>query len=255
VSETPIDEDLMKYSSVVLLLFCACGPPVDGGSNSADAGSAAAGAVTLQFSHEIQGQPMAIDGTAALEDGSPLTVTKLRYWFSNLVLVGDGIDDYSLQDSYFLIEQTRDNSRLRLDLEGVPAGTYSGLRFSVGVDADHNHSLDSLAGELSAGVDMSWSWSSGFIFLKAEGEVGLNSGGFEKSFSFHVGRDETYRNVELTQPFVVTASATPELRLRAEVTTLFHDINRANNLSVLGGTVAETIADNYGSMWTIEVAN
>ena len=151
----------MKFISLACFVFAACAAPDDGGgggANGVDAGPAALGGLVLGFSHEIQGQPMAVDGAGTLEDGSPLTFTKFRYWFSNLVLVGDGIDDYALPDSYFLIEQTRDNSRLRLDLEGVPTGTYSGLRFSVGVDSDHNHSLDTLAGELSADVGMSWSW-------------------------------------------------------------------------------------------------
>jgi len=250
----------MKYLSIALLALSACGGDSDspgggGGPAATDAGPVAAGALALQFSHEIQGQPMVVDQATTLADGSPLTFAKLRYWFSNLVLVGDDVDDYTVPDAYYLIEQTREAARVRLDIPDVPAGRYVGIRFEVGVDEGHNHSLDTLAGELSAGVNMSWNWNSGFIFMKAEGEVGLNSGGFEKSFTFHIGRDESLRLVELEQAFEVTSEAGAELRLRAEVAQLFDEVNRENNLSILGGSVAQTIADNYGAMWSVEAGN
>ena len=185
-----------------------------------------------------------------------MTFSTFRYWFSNLVLVGAaGVEDYVVPDAYFLIEQTNQSTRVRLDLNDVPSGSYQGLRFSVGVDEARNHSLDTLAGELDPGVGMSWNWNSGFIFLKAEGEVGLNSDGFEKNFVFHIGRDETYRTVELERSFEVTADQGAELRLRAELTQLFEGLTRENNLSILGGPTAQTIADNYGAMWTLEVGD
>ena len=89
---------------------------------------------------------------------------------------------------------------MRLDLNDVPSGSYQGLRFSVGVDEAHNHSLDTLAGELDPGVGMSWNWNSGFIFLKAEGEVGLNSDGFEKNFVFHIGLTRPTERWSLSGP-------------------------------------------------------
>ena len=72
---------------------------------------------------------------------------------------------------------------------------------------------------------------------------------------FHIGRDETYRTVELERSFEVTADQGAELRLRAELTQLFEGLTRENNLSILGGPTAQTIADNYGAMWTLEVGD
>ena len=226
------------------------------GPAAADAGPVAPGGLAIQFSHEIQGEPLALNSAATLADGSPVTFSTFRYWFSNLILVGAaGVEDYVVPDAYYLIEQTNQSTRVRLDLNDVPSGSYQGLRFSVGVDEARNHSLDTLAGELDPGVGMSWNWNSGFIFLKAEGEVGLNSDGFEKNFVFHIGRDETYRTVELERSFEVTADQGAELRLRAELTQLFEGLTRENNLSILGGPTAQTIADNYGAMWTLEVGD
>ena len=246
---------------VALSALSACGgASSDGdagpGPAAADAGPVAPGGLAIQFSHEIQGEPLALNSAATLADGSPVTFSTFRYWFSNLILVGAaGVEDYVVPDAYYLIEQTNQSTRVRLDLSDVPSGSYQGLRFSVGVDEARNHSLDTLAGELDPGVGMSWNWNTGFIFLKAEGEVGLNSDGFEKNFVFHIGRDETYRTVELERSFEVTADQGAELRLRAELTQLFEGLTRENNLSILGGPTAQTIADNYGAMWTLEVGD
>ena len=261
--KTIIEGKRMNRLAVLFLALTACGT---GGDNDPDAGGTgpvapdggpvAGGALALEFSHEIQGQPMTINNASTLADGSPISFSTFRYWFSNLVLVGDaGVTDYVVPDCYYLIEQTLDSTRVRIDLSDVPSGRYLGLRFNVGVDEARNHSLDTLAGELSAGVGMSWNWNSGFIFMKAEGEVGLNSGGFEKSFTFHIGRDESLREVELEHAFEVSADSGAQLRLRAELTQLFEGITRENNLSILGGSVAQTIADNYGAMWSVEASN
>lgn len=261
--KTTIEGKDMNRLTLVCLALTACGAPADsfpdvGGSGppAPDGGPVAAGALALEFSHEIQGQPMTINNAATLEDGSPITFSALRYWFSNLVLVGDvGVADHVVPDCYYLIEQTRGTTRVRIDLTDLPAGQYRGLRFNVGVDEAHNHSLDTLAGELNAGVGMSWNWNSGFIFMKAEGEVGLSSDGFEKSFTFHIGRDESLREVELDQVFQVGSDRGAQLRLRAELTQIFDGLTRENNLSILGGSVAQTIADNYGAMWSVEASN
>jgi len=241
--------------SLMGLALAGCGPAdsPDAG-NGTDAGPAEPGLVALHFEHLIQGATMVLDEGASLQDGSPLTFTKMRYWISNVVLLGDSVEDHTVADSYYLVEQTSENTRLQVDLQAVPAARYRGIRFSVGVDEPRNHSLDTLAGELDATVNMSWNWNTGFIFLKAEGAVGLNAQGFEKSFSFHIGGDTNYRviQLDLEEAVEVSADGPIELHLKAELTRFFDELNRDGNLSILGGNLAERVASNYGGMWSLE---
>ena len=79
----------------------------DAGPGGGRCGADAPGGLAIQFSHEIQGEPLALNGATTLADGSPVTFSTFRYWFSNLVLVrAAGVEDYVMPDAYYLIEQT-----------------------------------------------------------------------------------------------------------------------------------------------------
>ena len=119
---------------VALSALSACGgASSDGdagpGPAAADAGPVAPGGLAIQFSHEIQGEPLALNSAATLADGSPVTFSTFRYWFSNLVLVGAaGVEDYVVPDAYFLIEQTnqsRCGSTSTTSLPGATKGSAS----------------------------------------------------------------------------------------------------------------------------------
>jgi hypothetical protein len=251
---------------VCAVVGLACGPGSGGSGGDAgvgagvDAGGGAMpgdpGVVALRFHHLLGGAPLDLAQGGVLEDGSALRFTKVRYWFSNVVLLGDQGSDYSVPDSYFLMEQTADRVRLELDLAAVPAGRYRGLRFSMGVDEAHNHSLDALVGELDVNANMSWNWNSGFIFFKAEGTVEQEPQFNEVSFSFHIGNDLNYQSVELVleEGFEVGAATPVALNLNAELTQVFRGLDRGGNLSILGGSWAGKIAENYSGMWSLEVA-
>ena len=70
-----------------------------------------------------------------------------------------------------------------LTLSDVPEGSYTEMSYVLGVDSTRNVS-GAQAGALSTANGMFWSWSTGYIMLKAEG-TSPNSG--TGSFSFHLG--------------------------------------------------------------------
>ena len=87
--KTIIEGKRMNRLAVLFLALTACGTggdndPDAGGSGpvAPDGGPVAGGALALEFSHEIQGQPMTINNASTLADGSPISFSTFRYWFS-----------------------------------------------------------------------------------------------------------------------------------------------------------------------------
>ncbi len=175
-------------------------------------------------------------------DGVTFTCTLLRYWVSNVVIERADGDTYTVPNAYFLMEQTAQKTRLEVKITGIPTGEYAGIAWGMGVDEGHNHSLDKIEGELSANVDMSWNWKSGYIFFKMEGAYGDDAA----PYKMHVGTDENYRVVTRTFPTAVTIDSDNPIRVivKADVPKIFDDLP-AGAPSIVFSPLANTVADNY----------
>jgi hypothetical protein len=68
------------------------------------------------------------------------------------------------------------------DFINVPAGTYTGMYLTMGVDSARNVS-GAQEGALDPANGMFWSWTSGYIMIKAEGLSPQGAGG---SFTYHL---------------------------------------------------------------------
>jgi uncharacterized repeat protein (TIGR04052 family) len=90
----------------------------------------------------------------------------------------------------------------RTFLQGtVPAGRYSGLRFTLGVPFEYNHQAKE-SGAAPLGVStLYWSWLGGYKFLRLEG----NTPGMPTGYNFHLGSTRC----QTSAPNVVTACEAP----------------------------------------------
>lgn len=108
--------------------------------------------------------------------GETFTLTKFQYYVSNIKLKKADGSAYAVpttsNSGYYLVKEDR-----TLQLTGVPAGDYTGVEFMLGVDSTRNtmgtadRAGDLDIGNLETGGDMYWSWNSGYIFMKFEGEA------------------------------------------------------------------------------------
>ena len=130
------------------------------------------GEVDLQFSNVVGTKPLALDGTAyATPAGETFTVSTLEYYVSNIKLTKSDGTVYAVPNSYFLVDQSKPASQ-HLALTGVPAGTYIGVSFVLGVDSTTTKADPlALTGALNPANNMYWSWNTGHIFMKMEGNV------------------------------------------------------------------------------------
>jgi hypothetical protein len=141
--------------------------------------------VKLRMDHSWAGAGFSVaenDSFANPLTGDTVSFTKLRYYISNVRLKRANGTFYTQPDSYFLVD-AEDPFSVVLDLGNVPAGEYTDLYYVFGVDSLHNVS-GAQSGALDPANAMFWSWSTGYIMLKAEGLSPNSSSG---DFAFHLG--------------------------------------------------------------------
>lgn len=192
------------------------------------------GMVNISFKHVFGPNEMPFELNKEYIHGKTndaLTFSMFRYYVSNIQLVNEDGSVWKEDDSYHIVNVAQPNS-LVLNLTDVPAGTYKELRYTMGVDAARNTS-GAQEGALAPSNGMFWSWSTGYIFLKAEGTSPQAAG---NNFMFHLG-GFTAPNDLVTQKTTdfgsatlqVSESATPNIHLTANPARLWHS---ASSVSV-----------------------
>jgi hypothetical protein len=127
----------------------------------------------------------------------------LKYYVSNITLVKENGTSHNLAN-YDLVDEELPDSRI-IKGEGIPAGTYTSLRFYVGVDSTRNNSLDQ-SGDLDPGYGMFWPWNTGYIFFKHEGYY-LDTSGALQPLLFHYGTDLSLVTVEIPLQLTITGGS------------------------------------------------
>ena len=83
-------------------------------------------------------------------------------------------------------------------LDSVANGDYTSIKFILGVDSAHNHTL-SQEGVLDPSKGMIWDWNTGYIFFKHEGNY-KNANGEVKPIVFHYGTENARVAITLPVP-------------------------------------------------------
>ncbi|MBP6432211.1 MAG: hypothetical protein KA319_10615 [Ferruginibacter sp.] len=244
-----------KFISFLLLIsiaFTAC-------EQNSDAPTPIQGTVKFTFKNTVKGVPLVLNTdsyTNAL--GESFKVTKFKYYISNIALTN--IDKrFAETESYHLIDQALATSQTFSF--NANAEVYSHISFTIGVDSVRNVS-GAQTGALDPLNDMFWTWSTGYIMAKLEGNSPASSQ-VNNKVEFHIGGFSGVNNV--LKPITITIPATtPLLNVRLNKTSeviIEADVDKwfSNNLSLATepvcttpGVLAKKIADNYQSMFSIK---
>lgn len=140
------------------------------------------GNIVLQFKHFVGDSALVYSSKEYINVlGQPYSVSKLKYYVSNIKLVkpAGGKTEVS---GYYLLEHSN-TSTSNIYIGSVATGTYVGVEFNIGVDStttvSGNHT-----GALSHTNGMFWNSTDGFIFLKMEGSSVESPTG---NFQFDIG--------------------------------------------------------------------
>lgn len=208
----------------------------------------ASGTVAVDFLHVVGTEQLQLDEkTYTSPAGDTYAVSSLKYYISNVKLIGqDGQMAYIEPHSYHLIAQ---GGKTAFELAEVPAGVYTRLELSIGVDEAHNHSTDQ-HGDLDPSNEMAWDWDTGYKFLTLVGPYTGNTR--SGSLVFHVGGDANYKTItlELPQAIDLRVKSGYNITLETDVNELFQGPNMIDfDVMNTGGHGAgpSMLAQNYSN--------
>jgi hypothetical protein len=255
----------MKSTFFLLLLFflMSCNKkamePIDYSNRSR---------ITLSFNHVVGNQPLSMGNTSYTNgSGEEFKITSLKYFISNISLTKtDGSVYVVPQDSsYFLIDESEDTSKQPVIT--TPPGQYKQISFLIGVDSLRNtKDISQRIGILdptASAADMYWTWNSGYIFFKLEGNSTV-SPQTDKSFRYHIGlyggiTSGTINNIKRVSidlnplgSVKVNNAKNSTIFIQGDILKVFTGKNKisiGSNSVVMATPFSASVAENYANMF------
>lgn len=165
--------------------------------------------LSLSVNNMVGNKPFSLDSIYYTTSGRRFKFTAARFHLSSPVLLSN--DGPVALNKYLQIKSTVSNYMV----DTIDPGSYTGLKFDIGVDSIANHSDPTLWPDdhplsLMNPAQDNWSWSGGYIFLKLEGRVDSSAtmnGAVDKFFFFHIASDVMLTPASLARQFVVDNGA------------------------------------------------
>ena len=209
---------------------------------------------TIEFEHQVNGAAMALNTTTYKNAlGEDFKINIFKYYVSNIKLTKTDGTVYLVPESYFLIDQAKEDSKL-ITVRDVPTGDYNRIEYTIGVDYARNFA-GAQTGALDPMNGMFWTWNSGYIFVKLEG-TSPQSTATNQALTFHIGGVLDPNNTIRT--FSTEINAANPLRIRTDQKPDMHFIVNAaslftgtSNISfgtlnfTMGGAASVLVANNY----------
>jgi hypothetical protein len=189
--------------------------------------------------------------------GKRFNISLFRYYITNLKFIkDDGTEILSSTKTILVNPDIADYT-----LGDFPVGSYKGIKFTIGVDSVSNHSDPTLLPEsnpLSIQTPpMHWSWNSGYIFMKFEGNsdtTSTNNGSLNQPLVYHIGLDKYLKTVQINSAFSITSDKEKELVLQADVKKWLNGVNLKTETEThsfnFSGT-ADKLTNNINSMFSL----
>jgi hypothetical protein len=182
--------------------------------------------LTLRFRGDFGTEPLTMfSNSYSYPGGMNVRFQNFLFYLSDIHLIKeDGSKQVLSEIALVSFKDVQDNATAAqgviLPEIAVPAGTYKGIGFGVGVAPTLNGSQP---GDYKAGhplTDNYWSWALGYIFTKIEGNADLNGdGNFNENakLTFHIGANSLYETKRFDKSITVKAGEPLELPFRIDL--------------------------------------
>lgn len=234
--------------------------PTTGGSGTTES----VADMHFKFENYFGNEPLVLNtGNYTTSQNEEITVTTFNYWITNIKFMNSNGNEYAEPESYRALKAKKGSS-LHFHVSDVPAGTYTGVKFMIGVDVPRNTS-GAQTGELDPAVngDMYWNWNTGYIQAKLEG-IYKDANNDAQVYKHHIGGikagEETPREVSFTfaTPITVSQSTAGSFVFKTDLAKWFGPATPviiANMPTMMHtGAMASKIADNYKEMFSLTAA-
>ena len=214
--------------------------------------------VTLRFVNEVSKRPLVADSVYANVWNEDFTIHLLKYYISDISLQASDKKISGEPGGCHLINEA-DSSSKKVGFYVAP-GRYNAISFFIGVDSEKNVSgaqtdaLDPLNG-------MFWTWNSGYIMFKLEGNSS-QSAVVNNKIEYHIGGfsgvSNTVKKITLQLPddgIALRSKSVTEVIIGFGIDNIF---NGGTPLKIaqtpvctIPGTLAAGIAANYATAFEI----
>ncbi|MFN3952720.1 MAG: MbnP family protein [Thermaurantimonas sp.] len=238
--------------SSLFIISCSKDDKVD--DNPADL----KGTVEIKFEHVWgpNAAPFALNQELTHPSGQKMTFTTLRYYISNIRLKKADGTEWVQPESYYIVDAAQ-TPEAKISIAEVPAGDYVEISFLIGVDSLRNTS-GAQVGALSPEHGMFWSWNTGYIFIKAEGNSPDSPTG---TFVYHIGGFSGMHNAirDRTISFnggrlMVKPNAVPSIHLMVNAARFWHggvQLSQVHKVHMPGAN-ASMLATNFQGAITFD---
>lgn len=170
-----------------------------------------------------------------------VNVSDLKVYLSHVYAVKENGDTVDLSEVAFF--DLTDGSDA-LILGNIPVDSYTGFGFGIGVppelnspgNPDFNIALFDSNHPLSITNNMYWSWATGYRFVIFDGKYNTDPDGSDpllNGYSFHTGKDESYRQADFTDlDFTVTSDGAAGINLDLNVDRFYYNASDTIDLAV-----------------------
>lgn len=216
------------------------------------------GTVKIVFKNKVKNDALVLNTQSYFNTfGEAYTISKFKYYISNVALVHGDVKSAE-NNSYHLIDAA-DAASQNFSFSAAADHPYNIIQFLIGVDSQRNVS-GAQTGALDPLNDMFWTWNSGYIMAKLEGNSPA-SPAVNHTIEYHIGGFSGTNNVLKTITLAVNgvniqSGKTTEIVIETDIDTWWqgpNDLKFADfPVSAMPGELSKKYADNYSKMFTVK---
>jgi hypothetical protein len=246
----------MKTRSAIILLLAILTCAVSCRKETSDEGSNYR--IRLKFIPKVNGESL-VEGKSYLSPlGEDFSISSFKIFIGNISLIQDGaISVARKENEYFLLDAFNPAS---LVVETALSGNrFSDIGFQIGIDSILNVS-GAQTGALDPSTGMFWTWSTGYIMAKLEGNSSYSTG-VNKAITYHIGGFKTGENtirqvvlpVPAQQDWLLEKNNVTEITIEMNIDKWFSSAHNlfiaAQPATMTPGELSIKYADNYARMF------
>ena len=213
----------------------------------------------LKFIPKANGEDLVQNKTYLSPLGEDFSVTNFKIFIGDISLLQDGVVKVAeKQNEYFLLDAF--NSTTLTIATSLNGNRFTDIGFQVGIDSIYNVS-GAQTGALDPATGMFWTWNTGYIMAKLEGNSSYSSE-INDAIVYHIGGfksgENSIRQVVIPLPgqqsWTLEKTSSTELTIEINLDKWFsadHNLYIAAQPAVMTpGALSIQYADNYAKMFT-----